>query len=93
MKVRHHKTPSPGTTPESDNSKMTLTSDDYLNSATLLTHKVFEIVRSGRDRGWVPPFRLHVTGVDGDEVVDLLIDQTGEMQLIGASHELTLAFR
>jgi hypothetical protein len=89
MKVRHHKTPA-ATKPESDNPK--LTSNDYQNTATLLTNKVFEIVRYGRECGWVPPFRLHVTGVDDDEVVDLLIDQTAGMQLIGPSHELTARF-
>jgi hypothetical protein len=79
-----------GMTPESDNSKIALTPDDYQNSATLLATKVLEIVRSAR--GWSPPFKLHVTGVDDDDVVDVVIDQNAEMQLIVASRELTARF-
>ncbi len=79
-------------TPESDNSNMALTPDDYQNSATLLANKLLEIVRSARERGLSPPFKLHVTGADDDDVVDVDIDQNAEMQLIVPSRELTARF-
>src|ERR1700674_179876 len=65
-----------------------LTSDDYKTSTTLLAAKIAEIVRTARERGWTPPFELHIAGSDDDEVAHILIDQDAKMQSL-TDRELT----
>jgi hypothetical protein len=62
-----------------------VTSDEYVELATLLAHKIVELLSSSKQRNMAPPLELHVTGADDEMVLHCWCQQESksEIQFLG----------
>ena len=72
-----------------------VTSDEYVELATLLAHKIVELLSSSKHRNMASPLELHVTGADDEMVLHCWCQQEskGEIQLLGAPDMTKLSAR
>jgi hypothetical protein len=70
-----------------------LTSDDYIRVARLIAERLTSILRLARERSMTPPFEMHVTGADDDEVAHASITADGHFEDVSGFPEQPLTAR